>query len=70
MNLKNSLTFKKAYAKAEHFKSKKDRSVQQMFRLEINGSTKAKALISQDLVCQVTGIACEVEEFRSPVSVK
>ena len=41
-----------------------------MFRLEINDPTEAEALISQNLVCQVTGIVYEVEEFRSLVSVK
>ena len=41
-----------------------------MFRLEIKDPTKNEALISQNLVCQVTGIIYEVEEFRSPVSVK
>ena len=40
-----------------------------MFRLEINDPTETEALISQNLVCQVTGIVYEVEEFRSPVSV-
>ena len=58
------------YAKAECLKSKKDGRVLQMFRLEINDSTKAEALISQNLVCQVNGIIYEVEEFRFPVSVK
>ena len=41
-----------------------------MFRLGINDPTEAEALISQNLVCQVTGIVNEVEEFRSPVSIK
>ena len=41
-----------------------------MFRLEINDPTEAQALISQNLVCQVTVIVYRVEEFRSPVSVK
>ena len=34
-----------------------------MFQLEINHPTKAKALISQNLVYQVIGIVYEVEEF-------
>ena len=34
-----------------------------MFRLEINNPTEAEALISQNLVCQVTGIVYEVENF-------
>ena len=43
-------------AKAERLKSKKDGKVLPMFRLEINDPTEAEALISQNLVCQVTGI--------------
>ena len=58
-----------SYAKAERLKSKKDGRVLPMFRLEINDPTEAKALISQNLVCQVTGIVHEVEQFRSPISV-
>ena len=45
------------YAKVERLKSKKDGRVLPMFRLEINDPTEAEALISQNLVCQVTGIA-------------
>ena len=59
-----------AYAKAEYMESKKDGRVLRMFRYEINSPTEAKALISQNLVCQVTGIVYEVEEFRSPISVQ
>ena len=58
-----------SYAKAERLKSKKDGGVLPIFRLEINDPTEAEALLSQNLVCQVTGIVYEVEEFRSPVSV-
>ena len=58
------------HAKVERLKSKKDGRVLPMFRLEINDPTEAEALISQNLVWQVTGILYEVEEFRSPVSVK
>ena len=54
-----------SYAKAERLKSKKDGRVLPMFRLEINDPTEAEALISQNLVCQATGIVYEVEEFRS-----
>ena len=50
-------------------KSKKDDRVLPMFRLEINDPTEAEALISQNLVCQVTGIVYEVKELRSPVLV-
>ena len=56
-----------SYAKAERLKSKKDGRVLSMFRLEINDPTEAEALISQNLVCQVTGNVYEVEEFLSPV---
>ena len=59
---------KTSYAKAERLKSKKDGRVSE-FRLEINDLTEAKALISKNVSCQVTGIVYEVEEFRSPVSV-
>ena len=58
-----------SYAKAGRLKSKKDGRVLPIFRLEINDPTETEALISQNLVCQVTSIVYEVEEFRSPVSV-
>ena len=57
------------YAKAERLKSKKDGSVLLIFQLEINDPTEAEALISQSLVCNVTGIVYKVEEFRQPISV-
>ena len=57
------------YANAERLKSKKDGRVLPIFRLETNDPTEAEALISQNLVCQVTCIVYEVEEFRSPISV-
>ena len=57
------------YAKAERLKSKKDGRVLSIFRLEINDPTEAGAILSQNLVCQVTGIVYKMEEFRSPVSV-
>ena len=57
------------YAKAERLKSKKDSRVLPIFQLEINDSTEAEALLSQNLVCQVTGIVYKVEEFRTTVSV-
>ena len=44
-------------------------SLKSPFRLEINNPTEAEALISQNLVCQVTGIVYEVEDIRSPVLV-
>ena len=57
------------YAKAEPLKSKKDDRVLPIFQLEINDPTEAEALISQNLVCQVTDIVYKVEEFWQPVSV-
>ena len=57
------------YAKAERLKSKKDSRALPIFRLEINDPTEAEALISQNLVCNVTGIVYKVEEFRQPISV-
>ena len=52
-----------SYAKAERLKSKMDGRILPMFRLEINYPTEAEAFISRNFVCQVTGIAYEVEEF-------
>ena len=57
------------YVKADRLKSKKDVRVLPIFELEINDPTEAEALISQNLVCNVTGIVYKVEEFRQPVSV-
>ena len=57
------------YAKADRLKSKKDGRVLPIFQLEINDPTKDEALISQNLVCNITGIIYKVEEFRQPVSV-
>ena len=56
---------KTSYAKAERLKKQK-RGVFPIFRLEIDDPTEAEALLSPNLVCQVTGVA---EEFRLPVSV-
>ena len=56
------------YTKGERLKSKKDGRVLSIFRLEINDPTEDEALLSQNLVYQVTGIVYKVEEFRSPVS--
>ena len=58
-----------SYAKAERLKSQKDGRVLPMFQLEITDPTKAEALLSQNLVCNVTGIVYKVKEFRAPVSV-
>ena len=58
-----------SYAKAERLESKKDGRVLPILRFEVNDPTEAEALSSQNLVCQVTGIVYEVEEFQSPVSV-
>ena len=56
-------------AKAERLKSKKDGRVLPIFRLEIRDPIEAEALISQNLVCHVTGIVYKVEEFRARISV-
>ena len=61
----NKITF----AKAERLKSKKDGRVLPIFRLEISDPTESEALISQNLVCRVTGIVYKVEEFRAPISI-
>ena len=58
------------YAKAERLKGKKDGSVLPIFQLEISDPAEAEALLSQNLVCNVTGIVYKVEEFRQPVSVR
>ena len=59
-----------SYAKADRLKSKKDGRVLPNFQLEISDSDEAEALLSQNLMCNVTGIVCKVEEFRKPVSVR
>ena len=58
------------YAKAGHLTSKKDGRVLQMFKLEIKDEAEAETLISQNLICHITGIIYKVEEFRSPVSIQ
>ena len=58
-----------SYAKAERLKSKKDGRVLQIFKLEISDPAEAEALVSQNLMCNVTGIVYQVEEFRRPTSV-
>ena len=58
-----------SYAKAERLKSKKDGRVLPIFQLEITDPDEAETLISQNLVCKVTGIVYNVEEFRAPTSV-
>ena len=57
------------YAKADRLKSKKDGRVLPIFQLEISDPDEAEALLSQNLMCNVTGIVYKVEEFRQPVSV-
>ena len=52
------------YAKAKRLKSKKDGRVLTIFQLEIGDPAEAEALLSQNLVCNVTGIVYKVEEFR------
>ena len=58
------------YAKAKRLKSKKDGRVLPIFQLELSDPAEAEALLSQNLVCNVTGIVYKVEEFRQPVSVR
>ena len=41
-----------------------------IFQLEISDPVEAEALVSQNLVCNVTGMVYKVEEFRQPVSVR
>ena len=66
MEFKKFLDLNKiTYAKAERLKSKKDGRVLPIFRLEITDPTEAEVLVSQNVVCQVTGIVYKVEEFRS-----
>ena len=57
------------YAKAECLKSKKDGRVLPIFQLEVSDPAEAEARLSQNLLCNVTGIVYKVEEFRQPVSV-
>ena len=59
-----------SYAKAERYKSKRDGRILPMFQLEISDPAEAEALLSQNLMCNVTGIVYKVEEFRQPVSVR
>ena len=59
-----------SYAKAERLKSKKDGRVLPIFQLEISNPAEAEALLSENLMCNVTGIVYKVEEFRQPVSVR
>ena len=61
---------KTTYAKAERLKSKKDGRVLPTFQLEISDPAEAETLLSQNFVCNVTGIIYKVEEFRQPVSVR
>ena len=39
-----------------------------MFQLEISDPAEAEALLSQNLMCNVTGIVYKVEEFRQMVT--
>ena len=57
------------YAKAERLKSKKDGRVLPIFQLEITDPDEAEDLLSQNLLCNVTGIIYKMEDFRQPVSV-
>ena len=57
-----------SYAKAERLKSKKDSRVLPIFQLEITDPDEAEALLSQNLMCNVTRIIYKVEDFCQPVS--
>ena len=59
-----------SYAKAERYQSKTDSRGLPMFQIEISDPAEAEALLSQNLICNVTGIVYKVEEFRQPVSVR
>ena len=50
-------------------KKQEDGRVLPIFQLEINDPTEAETLISENLVCNVTGIVYKMEEFRQPISV-
>ena len=56
-----------SYAKAERLKSKKDGGVLPIFQLD---PAEAEALLSQNRMCNVTGILYKVEEFCQPISVR
>ena len=57
MNLENSFNLNKInYAKADRLKIKKDGRVLPLFQLEISNPDEAEALLSQNLMCNVTGI--------------
>ena len=59
-----------SYTKAERLKNKKDGRILPIFQLEISDPAEAEALLSQNLMCNVTGIIYKVEEFRQTVSVR
>ena len=52
-----------SYGKAECYKSKKDGRVLPMFQLEISDPAEAEALLSQNLMCNVTGIVYKVSSI-------
>ena len=54
------------YAKAERLKSRKDGRVLPIFQLEISDPAEVEALLSQNLVCNVTGIVYKWKNFVSP----
>ena len=59
-----------SYVKADLYKSKRDGRVLRIFQFETSDPAEAEALLSQNLMCNVTGIVYKVEEFRQPVSVR
>ena len=54
------------FAKAERLKNKKDGRVLAVFRLEISDPTEAEALLSQNLVCHVTGHSVQGGGISNP----
>ena len=59
-----------SYAKTERLKSKKDGRVLPIFQLKLSDPAEANALLSQNRMCNVTGILYKVEGFCQPVSVR
>ena len=58
------------YSKAERLTSKKDGRVLEILKLEIKDDTEAKALITENLTCPITGIIYRVKECHTPLSVQ
>ena len=54
-----------SYAKADRLKSKKDGRVLPIFQLKISDPDEAEALLSQNIMCNVTGIVSRWKNFES-----